>query len=30
MSATFPATVRELVEKDWKDQWGLMRPFLLD
>jgi hypothetical protein len=30
MSATFPAPVRELVEKDWKDQWGLMRPFLLD
>ncbi len=30
MSAALPAPVRELVEKEWKDQWGPMKPFLLD
>jgi len=30
MAATLPAPVRELVQKEWKDQWSLMKPFLLD
>jgi hypothetical protein len=30
MAAGIPEPVRELVGKEWKDQWGLMRPFLLD
>jgi hypothetical protein len=30
MSASLPAPVRELVEKEWKELWSPMRPFLLD
>jgi hemerythrin-like domain-containing protein len=30
MAATIPAPVRELVQKEWKDQWSLMKPFFLD
>jgi hypothetical protein len=30
MAATLPPPVRELVGKEWKAQWNLMRPFLLD
>jgi hypothetical protein len=30
MSATLPAPVMELVEKEWKEKWSPMRPFLLD
>jgi hypothetical protein len=30
IAATLPAPVRELVRKEWKEQWSLMRPFLLD
>ncbi len=30
MAAAIPAPVRVLIEKDWKEQWNLMRPFLLD
>ena len=30
MSAGVPAPVMEMVEKEWKDQWTPMKPFLLD
>jgi hypothetical protein len=30
MAATLPAPVRELVGKEWKEQWRMMRSFLLD
>jgi hypothetical protein len=30
MSATLPASVMELVEKEWKEKWSPMRPFFLD
>ncbi len=30
MLAAIPAPVRELVGKEWKEQWSPMRPFLLD
>jgi hypothetical protein len=30
MAAAIPAPVMSLMDKDWKDQWKLMKPFLLD